>query len=42
MKITRSNRQQFSDHQITDEAVFNDRRRLLKQLGYLGLSLIHI
>ncbi|AWB66057.1 protein-methionine-sulfoxide reductase catalytic subunit MsrP [Saccharobesus litoralis] len=38
MKISKSNRSQFKDHQITDESVFNDRRSLLKQLGFIGAS----
>lgn len=36
MKITCSNQSQFKDHEITDETVFNQRRKLLKQMGFLG------
>lgn len=36
MKIVKSNRTQFKDNQITDESVFNEKRSLLKKLGFVG------
>lgn len=36
MRIVKSNRAQFKDNQITDEAVFNQKRSLLKKLGFVG------
>jgi sulfoxide reductase catalytic subunit YedY len=40
MKIIRSNRTLFKDHQITDENTFNHRRQLIKTLGYIGAGIL--
>ncbi len=36
MKIIKSNRSQFKDHQITDEDIFNNKRDFLKKMGFVG------
>ncbi|MCU4676135.1 protein-methionine-sulfoxide reductase catalytic subunit MsrP [Catenovulum sp. 2E275] len=36
MRIVKSNRSQFKDHQITDETVFNNKRHFLKKLGLVS------
>ncbi|WP_143872765.1 protein-methionine-sulfoxide reductase catalytic subunit MsrP [Catenovulum sediminis] len=36
MKIVKSNRKLFKDHQITDESVYHNKRTILKSLGLLA------
>ena len=38
MLIKKTNSHTLKEHQVTDEAVYQDRRRLLKSMGFIGAS----